>query len=260
MRFAYRREIRQRTHGPVEVPEIIRVAVAKPIGCVVVGSAARNQTFGGGEVRSVIHGAESVSTGLAVTRSFGIHSIDRGPSSTVAALPRSRTTSTVAIILALLIDCPCAQKGSTSEAQPHPVNQVSDMADPFGINQSRVWPAQDVVGSHIGQELVDVIGSVGNVFKKARPLVPRFTSPIEGILQNPGPRHITSPLIGGRITGLKPDQLIEHPHRGRNVPAILFQGQGYAGAGVEAKWPRSVFIVARPHMMRERVSTALCRC
>src|SRR5947207_12777585 len=115
---------------------------------MIVFAAASNPAIRAREVRGVIRRTEGVLACLAVPRLFGVHGVDGGPSSAVAALAGARAAA-ASIRRALLIDCPRSEEWPAAKAVAHPIDEMSDMAHPFRIHCGGILAAHDVVGRHV---------------------------------------------------------------------------------------------------------------
>src|SRR5579875_2689377 len=135
--------LRNGTHHPVKVPQVVGIAVAPPISLVsVVCAATGNPAVGVGIIRRVIQRPESIMPGLKVARLWIIKSIDRRPASCSASIPRTRTAATLISMnevgTMLLVDGPGTKERPQPLVVPHPVDQMPHMGDPMGVNGCRI--------------------------------------------------------------------------------------------------------------------------
>src|ERR1017187_5967333 len=86
-------EFRNGSHGPLEVAQVIGIAVAEPVRIVVVQAAAGDPAVRRSEVRAVIQAAEGVFAGLPIARFFEVHGADGGPAGGVVSLTGARAAA-----------------------------------------------------------------------------------------------------------------------------------------------------------------------
>src|SRR2546426_11967932 len=102
MVLARRRQVRDGSHRPVEVAQVVRVAVAEPVLPAEPHAAAGDPTVRAGKVSGGAERAEGVLARLRVTRLLVIQGVDGGRARRGAAQPRARTGTLIGCRHALL--------------------------------------------------------------------------------------------------------------------------------------------------------------
>src|SRR5882762_1303915 len=121
MILAYRRELGNRSHGPLEMAQVIGITVAEPVRIAIVHAATRNAPVGAGEVCAVIQRTESILARLPVARFLEKHGVDGSPPRGMVPLPGARAAAERGVRSGLLINGLRAEKRTAPELDSDPV-------------------------------------------------------------------------------------------------------------------------------------------
>src|SRR3974390_1959560 len=103
-----RRQLRDRTHSPVEMAQVIGIAVAKPVLAAKIFATTRNPSIGAGKVGGVVQRPDGILPRLGIPRTLVVKCIDRRPAGCMAAQAGTRAAA-ASIRGSLLVDGPGAE-------------------------------------------------------------------------------------------------------------------------------------------------------
>src|ERR1035438_6353391 len=241
-------EFGNRTHGPLEVAQVIGIAVTEPVRIVVVQAAAGDPAIRCGEVRAVIQAAEGVFAGLPIPGFLEVHGVDGGPARGVVALSGARATAERSIRRGLFVDGLRAEERATAEAELNPVEKAADVAHPLRVDFGGVLARQDVIRRRNGSELVDVVRVAGDILEVPAPFVPGRAFSVQRMIDHPAPSRVAGLVEGVYVAGVQADQLLKKAERTGDIASVFFEGQGYAGASIDTERPGGVLGVAGADM------------
>src|SRR5207247_4913735 len=111
-------ELRNGSHCPEIVADVVGVAVVEPVGIGIVQSATGDAAIRRREICGIVQRSERVFTGLTIARLLIIHGINGRPAGGVAGQACART-ATVPIRRSLLVNRPRAKVSTTPELAAH---------------------------------------------------------------------------------------------------------------------------------------------